>query len=130
MEMHSAVPAAVEKVATSCIDAAIHVHRALGPGFKEVIYHRAFCLELKSRSLAYESEKKIIVRYKQWTIQGQKVDLLVEGVVLVEIKAVPRIRKIHHAQVVSYLKTMDLRLGLILNFSHRWMKDGMKRVVL
>ena len=126
----SPVPEAAEKACKECVDAAIHIHKALGPGFKEVIYARAFCLELDARGMTFESEKKILVRYKTWEIPGQKVDLLVAGVLLVEIKSVPKIRRIHHSQVISYLKTLDLRLGLILNFNTRYMKDGIKRIVL
>ena len=126
----SPVPEAAEKACKECVDAAIHIHKALGPGFKEVIYARAFCLELDARGMPFELEKKILVRYKTWEIPGQKVDLLVAGVLLVEIKSVPKIRKIHHSQVISYLKTLDLRLGLILNFNTRYMKDGIKRIVL
>jgi GxxExxY protein len=123
------VPEAVEKVCTECVDAAIEVHRALGPGFREVIYVRAFCLELNSRGVPFETEKKILVRYRTWDIPGQRVDLLVAGTLLIEVKAIPRIRKIHHGQVLSYLKTLNLRLGLILNFSSRYMKDGIKRII-
>jgi GxxExxY protein len=60
------------------VDCGIHVHRALGPGFKEKIYHRAYCLELDSRGIKFECEKPIVVRYKNWEIPGQKVDLIVE----------------------------------------------------
>ena len=69
------------------------------------------------------------MKYKTWEIPGQKVDLIVEGVVLVEIKAVPKIKKVHASQVVSYLRTLNLRLGLILNFKAGLMKDGMRRVI-
>ena len=129
-KLFEAVPADAERAATKCVDCAIHVHRHLGAGFKEVIYHRAFLLELDARGVRFESEKPILVRYKQHLIPGQKVDLLVEGVLLVEIKAAPKIRKVHVGQVLSYLRTMDMRLGLILNFNVRWMKDGIRRVVL
>ena len=123
------VPADVEKLARVCVDCGMHVPRELGPGFKEVIYERAFCLELNARGVPFETEKRILVRYKAWTIAGQKVDLLVGGVVLVEIKAVPRLRQIHTHQILSYLKTLDLRLGLLMNFKQRLLRDGLKRVV-
>src|SRR5688500_11742611 len=95
------VPADVEKVAKVCVDCGMHVHRELGPGFKEVIYERAFCLELDARGVPFETEKPILVRYKSWEIPGQKVDLLVAGVVLIEIKAVPKLKNIHTHQVLS-----------------------------
>ncbi len=76
----SPVPEAADRACKECVDAAIHIHKALGPGFKEVIYARAFCVELDARGMTFESEKKILVRYKTWEIPGQKVDLLVAGV--------------------------------------------------
>src|SRR5262245_47643192 len=91
-----------EEIVTRTIECGITVHRELGPGFKERIYERAFCLELEARGLKFESEKKIDVRYKQWPIPGQKVDLVVEGIVLIEVKAIPRLKPIHTSQVVSY----------------------------
>jgi len=118
-----------ERIVTSAIAGAITVHRELGPGFKERIYERAFALELEERGLKFESEKKIDVRYKQWLIPGQKVDLVVEGVVLIELKAIPRLKPLHTSQVISYLKTMDLRVGLLMNFNVRLFRDGLKRIV-
>jgi len=122
--------AETEALVTATMDCAFTVHRALGPGFRERIYARAFCLELDSRGLPFESEKPIEVRYKHWMIPGQKVDLIVGGKVLVELKAVPRLRPIHRAQMLSYLKTLDLRIGLLVNFDCGVLKDGFKRVIL
>ena len=127
---YAPIPADVEAVARHCIDAGMDVHRHLGPGFREVVYERAFCLELNSRGIAYESEKRIIVPYKSWMIPGQRIDLIVEGKVLIELKVVPRLRKIHQQQVISYLKASGLRLGLLLNFNTRLLREGLKRVVL
>lgn len=118
-----------ERVVTAVMDCGFEVHRRLGPGFREKIYKRALCLELDSRDLRFECEKKIEVRYKQWTIPGQTVDLIVEDIVLVEIKTVPRLRPVHRKQVLSYLKTMDLRIGLLMNFSAEVLKQGLGRVV-
>jgi GxxExxY protein len=118
-----------EKIVTDTIASGITVHRVLGPGFKERIYERAFCLELESRAIKFETEKKIDVRYKEWTIPGQTVDLIVEGVVLVELKAVPKLKELHKCQVVSYLRTLDLRVGLLMNFNCPLFKDGLKRIV-
>ena len=111
------------------MDCGFHVHRELGPGFREIIYARAYRLELDSRGMQYESEKPILVRYKEWTIPGQKVDLIVEGLVLIEIKTVPRLRPVHRAQVLSYLKTLDLKVGLLMNFRAPLLKQGFQRVI-
>lgn len=129
MTAHAPIPVAVERTASVCVDCGIHVHRALGPGFKELIYKRAYCLELDLRGIRYECEKPILVRYKQWEIPGQKVDLIVEGLVLIEIKAVPKVKEIHRLQTLSYLKTAGLRLGFVMNFNTGVLKDGLRRVV-
>ena len=119
-----------ERIVTVAIDAAVTVHRELGPGFRERIYKRAYCLELDSRGLKFETEKPIEVKYRDWLIPGQRIDLIVESVVLVEIKAVPRLRSLHRCQVISYLKTTGLRVGLLLNFNAPLMKQGLQRIVL
>jgi GxxExxY protein len=119
-----------ERIVTETIACAMAVHRELGPGFRERIYERAMCLELDSRGMKFECEKSIEVRYKEWRIPGQRVDLIVEGVVLVEIKAVPQQRQLHVLQVVSYLKSTDLRVGLLMNFNTSRLKDGLRRIVI
>ena len=75
-----------EALVTDAIGCAVTVHRTLGPGFKESIYHRAYLLELDSRGIPYESEKPILVKYRDWVIPGQRVDLIVCGVVLIETR--------------------------------------------
>lgn len=129
LRVKSPLTSGQEQIVESTIDAALSVHRALGPGFKEVIYKRAFLLELDSRKLKFESEKKILVHYKQWEIPGQTVDLIVEGIVLVELKALPKLRPIHRRQVLSYLKTTGIQVGLLMNFNVSLLKHGLHRVV-
>ena len=116
-----------EAVVSEAIGCGIAVHRELGPGFKES-YHRAFKLELESRGISYESDKPILVRYREWNIPGQKVDLIVAGIVLVELKAVPRLRLLHRYQVQSYLRTTGLPIGLLMNFNSTLLKNGLQRV--
>jgi GxxExxY protein len=120
-----------EEIGRRIIGCGITVHRILGPGFKEQIYERAFCLELDSLGIAFECEKKVSVRYKNWEIPGHKIDLLVEGRVIVELKSVSKLKQVHKRQVVSYLRAMNLRLGILINFNVDILKDGgIKRVVL
>jgi GxxExxY protein len=121
---------AEEKVMTRAIGCGIAVHRVLGPGFKECIYHQALRLELESQGLRFESDKDILVKYKEWSIPGQRIDLIVERLVLVELKAVPKLREFHRDQVISYLKTTGLRAGLLLNFHAPVLKAGLRRIVL
>lgn len=118
-----------ERIVWRAMDCAFAVHRALGPGFRERIYKRAYCLELDSRGLRFESEKPILVKYRQWQIPGQRVDLIVEEIVLVELTTVPRLRPIHRAQLLSYLRTLGVRVGLLVNFNVPVLKDGIQRVV-
>jgi GxxExxY protein len=80
-------------------------------------------------AFGFEREQKIKVRYKAWSIPGQRIDLVVESLVIVEIKAVSKLARVHERQVRSYLKTMGLRAGLLVNFNVAMVKNGIKRVV-
>ena len=127
LNKHADLPPELEEVVSLVIGCGIAVHRELGPGFKESIYHRAFRLELDYRNIAFESEKPILVKYRQWSIPGQKIDLIVRGIVLVELKAVPRLRPFHKFQVLSYRRTTGLPIGLVRNFNAPLLKDGLQR---
>jgi GxxExxY protein len=129
MNEFQAIPEEDEGLAKGIIGAAIEAHRELGPGFLECIYQRALVYELTSRGLRIEQEKPIFVRYKDIQIPGQRIDLLVGGRVIVELKCVDEFAPIHQAQVISYLKATGLRLGLLLNFKKALLKDGIKRIV-
>jgi GxxExxY protein len=124
------LPQAVEATVKQAVDVGYAVHRELGPGFRERIYEEAYCLELNERGLSFERQKRISVPYKRWTIPGQTIDLIVEGTVLIELKALPRLRGIHRAQVISYLKATGLQIGLVMNFNSELFKAGVKRVIL
>jgi GxxExxY protein len=128
--MFDAIPAAVEDVASETIGAAIEVHRVLGPGFLERIYHDALCIELQARGITFERERPVAIRYRDIAIQGQRVDLIVGGCIIVELKALTRFDPVHDAQVISYLRTTGLRLGLLLNFSCPTLREGIRRVVV
>ena len=128
LDRHTDLSLEEETIVSETIACAIAVHRELGPGFKESIYHKAFRLELDSRAIPYESEKPILVTYRDWLIPGQKVDLIVAGIVLVELKAVPRLRLLHRYQVQSYLRTLNLPIGLLMNFNATLLKNGLQRV--
>lgn len=125
------ISADVEWIGRRVIGSAISVHRVLGPGYKESIYVEALCIELNARELSFEREKPITVIYKESAIPGQRLDLLVGGVLVVECKVAEAIAALHTRQVTSYLRTLDLRLGFIFNFNvNVLMPDGFKRVVL
>jgi GxxExxY protein len=130
MSVQAPIPLDVETAVKACIGAALAVHRELGPGFREVIYRRAYCLELDSRGLRFECEKPILVKYREWSIPGQRLDLVVDDRVIIEIKSVPRLLRRHERQVLSYLKTTGFRVGLLMNFNARLLRDGLRRKVL
>jgi GxxExxY protein len=112
------------------IGCAISVHRALGAGFLESIYQRAMCIELEANGVSYEAERPVHVEYRGVEIPGQRVDLIVGGLIVVELKAVARFDQIHVGQVISYLKTTGLRGGLLINFRVPLLVKGLKRIVL
>jgi len=119
-----------ERVMTETIGCAIRVHRALGPGFLESIYKRAMRIELEASGLSYEAERPVRVRYRNVDIPGQRVDLIVERKIVVELKSVMRLDEVHRAQVISYLRTTGLRGGLLINFRVPILQRGLRRIVL
>jgi GxxExxY protein len=119
-----------ERVMHQVIGSAIAVHRALGPGFLESIYQRALCIEFQKRRIKFESERPIDVTYEGIPIGGQRIDLVAAGLIVVELKCVSVFEEIHRAQLISYLRAMRLRGGLLINFRVRVLKDGIRRVVL
>jgi GxxExxY protein len=119
-----------ERAMHRTIGCAIAVHRALGPGYLESIYKAAMCIEFDSRGLSYARERSEEVSYRGIAIPGQRIDLIVDGLIVVELKAVESLAEIHSAQLISYLRTTGLRGGLLVNFRVRVLKDGLKRIVL
>lgn len=130
MRRESPLTADEERVMREVIGAAMAVHRALGPGFLESIYQKAMRIELAARGLKFEAERVVHVAYRGVPIPGQRIDLIVEEQVVVELKAVARFDRIHIGQVISYLKTTGLRGGLLINFRVPLLVRGLKRIVL
>ena len=112
------------------IGAAIEVHRILGPGLLESIYEEALCTEFELQSIAYERQVAVSVIYKGQTITGQRLDILVEREVVVEIKAVATLPDVAMAQVLSYLKATGLNRALLINFGESRLINGIKRISL
>lgn len=130
MRLPSPLTARAEQVMSETIGCAIRVHRALGPGFLESIYRKAMYVELGAAGLSYESERPVRVRYREVEITGQRVDLIVEGEIVVELKSVVHLDEVHRAQLISYLRTTALRGGLLINFRVSVLRRGLRRVVL
>ncbi|HEX9451732.1 MAG TPA: GxxExxY protein, partial [Burkholderiales bacterium] len=114
----------------SVIGAAIEVHRHLGPGYLEGIYEEALALEFGIQAIPYQRQYALPVIYKEWQVGQGKVDFLVGGKVVVELKAVEKLLPVHKAQVISYLKVSGCHLGLLINFDERTLREGIQRVVL
>lgn len=126
----SNLPAHVEDAMKRVIGACIEVHRHLGPGFLETVYHTAVCIELRLRGIAFSAEQRVNVTYKGHTLALHKIDLIVESCVVVELKAVAQLEEIHGAQLMAYLKSTGLRAGLLVNFNKAVLKAGLRRIVL
>lgn len=119
----------LDHLATRIIDGAFEVHSALGPGLLESVYEVCLVHELAKLGLPVRRQVPLPVRYDGLELEvGFRIDLLVADLVVVEIKSIERVLPIHGAQVLTYLKLSDLRLGLLLNFNVVHMRDGVKRV--
>ncbi len=120
----------VDEIARLVIGAAIEVHRVLGAGFLESVYESALAQELQRRAVRFERQYVMPVLYKGQDIGLHRVDLLAEGQLIVELKAVEQILPIHRAQVISYLKAFNKQLALLMNFNVQVLRDGgIKRIV-
>ena len=112
------------------IGAAIEVHRELGPGLLESAYGQAMCRELSLRGIPFECQKPMPLRYKGVALDcGYRLDLLVDGRLVVEIKAIEKLAPIHEAQVLTYLKLGGFHLALLINFNVEVLRLGIKRIV-
>jgi GxxExxY protein len=130
-KVFESIPEEDERIAHEVIGAAIEVHRILGPGFLESVYRRALRHELALRGVSADEEVPLSIQYKDLPISGQRVDILVSGRVIVELKCADEFAPIHEAILISYLKSTRLRLGLSINFKSVRLKDGgIKRIVL
>lgn len=118
-----------ERIASLVIGACIEVHKHLGPGHSEITYRNAVCEELTLRGLGFECELSVNVVYKGKVVGTGRIDLLIGGIIIVELKSVEQLTAIHKGQLLAYLAATNLRLGLLVNFNVSLLKDGIKRVV-
>ena len=120
----------LNRITEAIIGAAIEVHRALGPGLLESAYEACLAFELVERGLKVEQQKPLPVIYREVKLGcGYRLDLLVEQAVIVEVKAIDHLAPIHQAQLLSYLKLSGCRVGLLINFNVRLLRDGISRLV-
>lgn len=118
-----------DEIGKLVVDSALEVHRYLGPGLLESTYESCLKHELIRRKLNVISQKEVPIIYKGLKMDvAYRLDLLIEGKVIIEIKAVEKLNDLHLAQILSYLKLSDLRLGFLINFNVKLIKEGIKRV--
>jgi GxxExxY protein len=130
LRLSSSLPADLEDLIRQTIGSCIVVHRELGPGLLEKVYPRAIALELKSRNIPYSTEKAIPGRYRGTLICHQRIDLMIDNRLVLEVKSVERLGPIHVAQVINYLRVTGTRAGLLINFNVPILKQGIRRIVL
>ena len=118
------------RIAKTILDAAFKIHKKLGPGLLESSYVHCLLYELEKEGLHCEREKMLPLIYEDITLtNGYRLDLIVEGKVIIEAKAVSEINDVHVAQLLTYLKLSNCKLGLLLNFNVSLMKNGIRRIV-
>jgi GxxExxY protein len=120
----------VEELVRRTIGCAIRVHQALGPGYTEGLYQDAMGIDLALEGLRYEREVSLRVLYRGQPLRPQRLDLVVEGQIVVELKAVEHLDRIHQAQLLSYLKAGGFKVGLLMNFHCEFLKSSLRRFVL
>ena len=119
-----------EQLTGQIIGAAIEVHKQLGPGLLESTYQACLCHELELRGISFECQKPLPLEYKGIKLEcGYRIDLLVAGLVIVEIKSVEALAPIHEAQLLTYLKLTGVKVGFLINFNVVVLKDGLRRLV-
>jgi len=118
-------------LSTQIIGCAIEVHKTLGPGLLESTYEHCLAYELSNSGLAFERQKALPVNYKGTALEcGYRLDFLVENKLIVELKSVDKLQKIHEAQILTYMRLAHLNIGLLINFNEIMLKNGIKRFVL
>lgn len=120
-----------EYLATQIVDIAIKIHKGLGPGLLESVYEKCFVYGLQERGISFQRQKEVPIIYKTLHIEdGLRLDLLVDDLVIIELKAQENYHPVWEAQLLSYLKLTSRRLGILINFHVPLMKNGIKRLIL
>jgi len=131
MSFNKPIPPELNEVTGKVMDSAYAVHSTLGPGLIESVYESCLIHELGQRGVRFERQKTIPIQYKDVPLNDVlRIDLLIEGEVVVELKAVEKLLPVHKAQLLTYLKLVKSRVGLLINFNVPLIKDGVERVVL
>ncbi len=121
----------INKLTGEIIGAAIEVHKALGPGLLESAYEECLCHEFKLRSFPYERQKELLIEYKGVKLDcGYRLDIVVWNKIILELKSCSELLPIHEAQLLTYLKLTNMKVGLLINFNVPVLKEGIKRLSL
>ena len=118
------------KITEKVIGCAIEVHKQLGPGLLESVYEKAICIELEEHKINYERQKILPVKYKNQEIGEFRIDVVVENSVVIELKSVERHDPVFESQILSYMKLGNYKVGLLINFNSKLLKQGIKRFML
>jgi len=120
-----------DSLSNQVIGLAIEVHRELGPGLLESTYEKCLTHELSRHGIRCETQAILSVEYKGLSLDcGYRVDMMVEGMLIIELKSVDSIQRIHEAQLLTYMKLANIKTGLLINFNTKLLKNGIKRFVL
>jgi GxxExxY protein len=120
----------LNRLSNVAIGCALRVHKELGPGMLESAYEACLMFELLERGLKVEREKALPLVYRGRRLDcGYRLDLLAEDAIIIEVKAVQSLNRVHSSQLLSYLRQSGLHLGLLINFNVKWLRDGIKRIV-
>src|SRR4051812_47958470 len=130
LRVQSNLPDELEKLVHDTIGCCIAVHRVLGPGLLEEIYSRALSLELAAARIPFEREKAYPVTYRGERLCQQYLDFVVAGEIVLELKSVEQLAPVNHAQLLTYMRVAEKRVGLLVNFNVVVLKDGLKRKIL
>lgn len=106
------------------------MHKTIGPGLLESIYEKALCYELEQKGLSFKTQVTIPIIYKGFNLGEHRLDLVVEEAVIVELKAVDKVMPVYEAQLLSYLRLTNMKLGLLINFNTEVLRKGIKRIIL
>lgn len=129
--MHESLSTREEYLARQLVDIAICVHKHLGPGLLESVYLKCFSYELMKRNISFDKQRNVPIIYENLEIDdGLRLDLIVEDLIIIELKAQENYHYVWEAQLLSYLKLTGKRLGFLFNFHVPLMKDGVKRIIL
>lgn len=121
----------IESLAKQIVDIAYCIHRQLGPGLLESVYEKCFCYELTKRGIPFTHQKKVSIVYDEIEFpEGLRLDILVDNLIIVELKAQENYHPVWEAQLLSYLKLADKKLGFLINFTVPLIKHGIKRMIL